>query len=292
MLAEGPRLIRAFTGREVHLFHLSKIAADREARALFARSGAVLEDHVYASTVVTEASSPLLPACLPFLFLYMDSDAMLEGGMELLYGPALSAYAAGDLRALGSEAVARQVLETCLCTTAGESILRVVFDREGALVPRQQLTEASHYSHCSLSGHLRPEQFLPPAAGAPPGRREAAQLELLLAAKAQGESHLSFVAEGESHRLYEVRIHPSHHTGDESAETALACLGPCHLQGATLDEDEGERKKGQTGQQSHGGAGQPGRGTQKRVRFDEVPGSSQRGDTAAGEEIRYFFGKF
>ena len=183
-LAEGPRLIRAFTGREVHLFHLSKIAADREARALFARSGAVLEDHVYASTVVTEASSPLLPACLPFLFLYMDSDAMLEGGMELLYGRSLSAYAAGDVRSLGSEAAARQVLETCLCTTAGESILRVVFDRDGTLVPRHQLTEASPYSHCSLSGHLRPQQFQPPAAGAPSGWREATQLELLLASKA------------------------------------------------------------------------------------------------------------
>ena len=28
------------------------------------------------------------------------------------------------------------------------------------------------------------------------------------------------------------------------------------------------------------------------MRFDEVPGSSQRGDTGATEEIRYFFGKF
>jgi hypothetical protein len=229
----GPvkKLIGAFTGREVHLFHLSKVAADREARALFTRAGAVLEDHLYASTVVTEATGPLLPGCLPFLFLFMDSAAMLEGGIELLYGRALATYSASSvgLRSLGSEPVAKPVLETALCTTAGESILRVVFDKEGKLVPRSELTLAQQYSYCRLSGHLRGEWFKLTSGQ---GRREAAQLELMLASPASGDTCVHFVAEGaESHRLYEVRIHQSH-------QNSFRSLGPCHLEGAALDEDE------------------------------------------------------
>ena len=52
LMKEGPRLIQAFAGREVHLYHLSKVAAAREAQALFARAGAVLEDHVYGYPAV------------------------------------------------------------------------------------------------------------------------------------------------------------------------------------------------------------------------------------------------
>ena len=232
---DGPakKLIGAFAGREVHLFHLSKVAADREARALFTRAGAVLEDHLYASTVVTEASGPLLPACLPFLFLFMDSAAMLEGGMELLYGRSLAAYSASGegLRSLGSESMAKPVLETALCTTAGESVLRVVFDGEGRIVPRAELTLAQQYSHCRLSGHLRGDWFKLPSGAR---WREAAQLELMLASDASGDTCIAFVAEGaESHRLYEIRIHQSPHTLG-----ALAALGPCPPEGTSVFEEE------------------------------------------------------
>lgn len=156
VMPEGPRLIEALAGREVHLFHLSKVAAAREARALFTRGGPVLEDHVYGSPLVAAAAAPLLPELMPLLFLYMDSDSMFEAGMELLYGPALSCFTASDLLRAGGEGLARQVLETCLCTTAGESILRVVYDKDGQLVPRDQLKEAEPYAHCSLSAHCRP----------------------------------------------------------------------------------------------------------------------------------------
>jgi hypothetical protein len=100
-MAEGPKLIRAFAHRDVHLFHLSKIAADREARALFAAAGPVLEDHVYPSPVVTEARGPLLPECLPFLFLYMDPGTMFERAIELVHGPELSTFTASDFLGLG-----------------------------------------------------------------------------------------------------------------------------------------------------------------------------------------------
>lgn len=175
-MEQGPKLISAFAHREVHLFHLSKIAADREARALFARAGPVLEDHVYASPVVTEARGTLLPECLPFLFLYMDSDTMFERALELVHGQELSTFTASDFLSQASKAVTQSILETCLCTTAGESILRVVFDKAGRLVPRHLLKEARPFTHCALSGHFRPQQYLTSGEG----QREVAQLELML----------------------------------------------------------------------------------------------------------------
>ena len=261
----GPKLIAAFAHREVHLYHLSKIAADREARALFARAGPVLEDHVYASPIVTEATGPLLPETLPFLFLYMDTDAMFERGVELVHGPALSTFTASDFLAEVSPASTQQVLETCLCTTAGESILRVVYDREGRLVPRRGLTEASPFTHCVLSGHYRPQQYRT----AYEGQREVAQLELLLAPKAQSESCVSYIVEGETHHLYEVRIHKINHRGDVSLGARF------EIEDTPLDEDED---------------GQPGQVTGKRVRFDEAAGSEQGAD--ARKEIVHFFEKF
>jgi hypothetical protein len=136
---DGGELISAFTGREVHVFHLSKTAADKEARALFARGGAILEDHVFASPIVTEETGQFMPKALPFLFLFMDSDPMFEVAIELLYGSVQSSYTASDFISSGelqTDAVSQKVLETCLCTTVGESILRVVFDNQGQYVPK------------------------------------------------------------------------------------------------------------------------------------------------------------
>ena len=57
-MPDGPKLIRAFAHRDVHVFHLSKIAADREARALFARAAPVLEDILYSSPVAPKPQNP------------------------------------------------------------------------------------------------------------------------------------------------------------------------------------------------------------------------------------------
>jgi len=251
----GPKLIEAFSHREVHVYHLCKIAADREARALFARAGPVLEDHVYASPLVTEARGALLPESLPFLFLFMDTDTMFERGVELVHGPELSTFTASDFQSPVSKTMTQQVLETCLCTTAGEPILRVVYDRDGRLVPRHTLEEANPYAHCQLSGHYRLQQFRTSI----DGQREAAQLELMLAPKAQSESSVSFIVEGETHHLYEVRIHKINHRGDVSIGTRF------ELEDAPLDDEEDEGAE--AGRQA---ARSNDRVTEKRVRFADA----------------------
>ena len=80
----------------MHLFHLSKAAANREARALFASGGAVLEDHVYGSAEVFGTDGPLLPDLMPLLFFFMDTDIMFERAMERLYAPLECAFTASD----------------------------------------------------------------------------------------------------------------------------------------------------------------------------------------------------
>lgn len=89
--------MREWTNCEVHIYHLTKLAGDREVRALFAQSDAILEDYLFVSPVITEAKGALLPPCLPYLFLYMDSGTMSERAMELLYGKEKTTFTARDL---------------------------------------------------------------------------------------------------------------------------------------------------------------------------------------------------
>jgi len=90
---EGKRLIQCFTeAEEVHLYHLSKVAGDREVRAIFGQTEATVEDHLYPSGVITNAGGPLLPRCMPYLFLLMDSEVMFERALELVYGKSQAAF--------------------------------------------------------------------------------------------------------------------------------------------------------------------------------------------------------
>ena len=90
---EGRRLIQRFKeAEEVHLYHLSKVAGDREVRAIFGQTEATVEDHLYGSRVITNAGGSLLPRCMPYLFLLMDSEVMFERAMELIYGKGQAAF--------------------------------------------------------------------------------------------------------------------------------------------------------------------------------------------------------
>ena len=81
----------------MHIYHLTKLAGEREARALFARSDAILEDYLFVSPVIAEAKGALLPHCLPYLFLLVDSGTMNERAMELLHGKKRTVFTAQDL---------------------------------------------------------------------------------------------------------------------------------------------------------------------------------------------------
>jgi len=108
------------------------------------------------------------------MFLYMDSEEMFERALELCYGKSLAAFTGRDfvptevragfaLQPAVSKApkLARRaiesIIETCLFTTAGDSILKVVYDANGDLVPRSKLLERDPFKQCALSLHFRKE---------------------------------------------------------------------------------------------------------------------------------------
>ena len=93
----GRKLIDGLANTEVHIYHLTKLAGEREVRALFAQSDVILEDYLFTSAEITQARGSYLPNCLPYLFFYMDSGTMHERAVELLYGLELTTFTAKDL---------------------------------------------------------------------------------------------------------------------------------------------------------------------------------------------------
>lgn len=79
--------------------------------------------------------------------------------------------------------------------------------------------------------------------------------------------------EGETHQLYEIRIHKINHRGDVSVNSRF------EIEDTPLDEEDDE-------------GGQPGQTTAKRVRFAEGAGGEKEVDTIPRKEIVYFFEKF
>jgi len=116
----------------------------------------------------------LAPKRLPYLFLYMDSEEMFERALELCYGKTQAAYTGKDVLHTEVQAgftlkpavtakpkLARRaiesIIETCLFTTAGDSILKVVYDANGDLMSRSRLTERDPFKHFAKSAHFRKE---------------------------------------------------------------------------------------------------------------------------------------
>lgn len=252
----------------MHIYHLTKLAGEREVRALFAQSEAILEDYLFVSPVIAEAQGALLPHCLPYLFLFMDSGTMSERAMELLYGREQIDFTARDLLQKFKRNDLQAILETCLFTTAGDSILRVVYDQEGRLIPRSELKLAEEYQHGLWSGHGRPRQYAI-TTEALHSQREEAQFQLMLSQTAQDDSSIRYIVEGDSHGLFEIRFHKLSHRGDASAAARF------QIEETKLD----------------GAANVPNRPTERRVRFDDAV-SDKKENSLVQKEILYFFEKF
>lgn len=72
----------------VHVFHLIKIAGDRETRQLYCMSDLQIEDLL----MPTQFGKPLKPVYIPFLFLFLDTSNSYEQGLGLLYKPELLVF--------------------------------------------------------------------------------------------------------------------------------------------------------------------------------------------------------
>lgn len=75
---DGYKIMELMDKEDVHLFHLTKIAADREVRELYKESDLQFEDLIYA----TEWAKPLKPTQIPYLFFFLDSERTFEAGLK------------------------------------------------------------------------------------------------------------------------------------------------------------------------------------------------------------------
>lgn len=75
------RFFLVMTEQPVHVFHLQKIAADREARAMWKRADVQIDDLISK----TNFPQPYKPAYIPYMFLYLDDLESREVGLALIY---------------------------------------------------------------------------------------------------------------------------------------------------------------------------------------------------------------
>ena len=230
---EGKDLIRKCAGQEVHIYHVTKVAAARELKSIYAQSDAGIEDHLEPSEFMTSYKGSFLPHCLPYLFLYMDSEAMAESARELLYGLSQTVFSGSDFRTRISAMDTNQILETILFTNTGESVLKVVTGDDGELVPASGLAlkRAARYVNASVSNNCL-EDGARYDLGRTASRVEKFQRRMMMAETVQNDSSVRFVVEGATHTLFEIRFHKINHRGDLS-------LTGFEVDAAAFDDDGG-----------------------------------------------------
>lgn len=127
----GEKLSKFLAGSSIHMWHLTKLSGDREARALFHEAQIELED-VFSLKV---RSTPFKTMHFSFLFFFMDSPYMFETAFQMIWGPRISEVT-GQLLVDGMEFNERkQVLEFALQVTVGDTIKELSFDKNGNMIP-------------------------------------------------------------------------------------------------------------------------------------------------------------
>ena len=280
---EGKELIYNCSDQEVQIYHVTKVAAARELKSIFAQSDAVIEDHLEPSEFMTSYKGSYLPHCLPYLFLYMDSEAMAEKARELLYGANQTAFSGSDFRTQISAAETDQILETILFTNTGESVLKIVTGDDGELIPASSLVlkAGAQYVNASVSNNCL-EGGARYELGRTASRVEKFQRKMMLAETVQNDSSVRFVVEGTTHTLFEIRLHKINHKGDLS-------LAGFEADAAAFDDDGGSDDEGAS-------QGHVARRAGKTVGWAEEPKPANSAGTELQKQIRdesrFFFQRF
>lgn len=222
----------------------------------------MLEDQLYPNFMVTEKTDVFLPDCLPYLFLYMDSSVMFEQAFSYIHEKQCSIYTGSLFHSMNMTTVAT-ILEHILFTTSGESILRVVYDENGDLIPFSRLEEQNVNHQCVLSANYTKNKYKREING----QVEMTQFEMMINLNTQNEGCTSFIMEGDSHKLYEVRIHKVLAQNDISHSYRFLIMGEY---GQELLSKQ----------------------TQKKVHFEDENGDQDDEDIDLRKEVFFFYQKF
>ena len=100
-----------------------------------------------------------LPLCIPYLFVYCDSEKMSERAREFLYGQDQTIFSGSDFNQKLKKQDIAKIIETILFLNTGESILRIVYDSKGDMIPFRNVKMLDSYKHVTLSANVNPEIF-------------------------------------------------------------------------------------------------------------------------------------
>lgn len=199
-------------GAPVHIFHLAKIAADREIRAMYQQSDLQFED-LYC---VTNWPAPFKPMQIPHLFFFMDTERTFELCLRLLYKSHQVQYTGEDFIEKIPQREVANIVQGCLLVTVGDKLKKLMIDGKGN-VRQQSKVEAEtidRFEPVNRPMHLEKNE----------GLRDGCIIEpqfMLQVGKAASKiSSVHYVAEADEHGLFEIRFHRLAHCGDrENSDT-------------------------------------------------------------------------
>jgi hypothetical protein len=131
---ESPRSQRKHRAvSKITIFHVTKIAGDKEVRNTIQDSGITLDDCLHK----TAGRPPYKPKHIPYLFFFMDREDTYSKAFSLMY-PKFDTLT-GDSIVMKMDGRDRELLfELILKTTVGDRLKRLRYDHEGNMVARPE----------------------------------------------------------------------------------------------------------------------------------------------------------
>jgi hypothetical protein len=68
------------------MFHLAKITARKELEEIYSTTNVTLKEHLFCHPRVMNHKGSMTPEHLPYLFFFMDSEAMFENALTKIVG--------------------------------------------------------------------------------------------------------------------------------------------------------------------------------------------------------------
>ena len=119
----------------MHIFHLTKIAGDKEVRELFRQSDLQFED----LWMPTKWPAPLKPIQIPYLFFFLDTERTFEIGLTLLYEEKLVRFTGElfDSTDLDNNE-AQIIVQNSLLVTVGDQLKVLTLDQKGNIIHKSK----------------------------------------------------------------------------------------------------------------------------------------------------------
>ena len=83
-------LLKLLIKKPINIYHLTKIAGERELTAIFDLSEITIHDHLKVDPFVENHKGPFTAEHIPYLFIYADTEEMKQKAYDFIYGKELT----------------------------------------------------------------------------------------------------------------------------------------------------------------------------------------------------------